>query len=232
MWYSVTPEALAKHTAARFPGKRVVVDAFAGAGGNAIQFAARRDIAFVLACECVPSRAQACRHNAAVYGVQARLDVLCADALTLPRTLRPGVADAVFLSPPWGGPRYKQLVPYPLTQVRPADGFQVFAAAAALAPSIAYYLPVHTDAACTRCCASPAGGNASSSLATCAASPSHSQSTLASFLLLLPQQQKQQPRTAATKKKRKKERTNERISKSSQSISKGLPLWVVDMAAL
>ena len=146
MWYSVTPECIAQHTAARFAGRALVLDPFAGAGGNAIQFAARRDIAFVVAADVVPARAARCQHNARVYGAHRRLDTLCADARRLP--LRP-VADAVFLSPPWGGPAYKARVPYPLAAVRP-DGLAVFRAAAALAPAVAYYLPVATDAADVR----------------------------------------------------------------------------------
>lgn len=37
-WFSVTPEAIARHHATRCGGG-VVIDCFAGVGGNAIQFA-------------------------------------------------------------------------------------------------------------------------------------------------------------------------------------------------
>lgn len=37
-WYSVTPEAVAKHTADRCKCD-IIIDAFCGAGGNTIQFA-------------------------------------------------------------------------------------------------------------------------------------------------------------------------------------------------
>lgn len=37
-WFSVTPEELAKHTAERLRCD-LIIDAFCGAGGNAIQFA-------------------------------------------------------------------------------------------------------------------------------------------------------------------------------------------------
>jgi trimethylguanosine synthase len=39
-WFSVTPETIAEHQASRCPAG-VVVDAFVGVGGNAIQFALR-----------------------------------------------------------------------------------------------------------------------------------------------------------------------------------------------
>ena len=38
-WYSVTPEKIAQHIAKRCTSNDVVIDAFCGAGGNAIQFA-------------------------------------------------------------------------------------------------------------------------------------------------------------------------------------------------
>ena len=143
MWYSVTPEKIAIHHAERFKGKTIVLDAFAGAGGNAIQFALRKDISFVLGVECVFSRARQCRNNARVYSAHKRLDVICADSLTLVRSLRP-VVDAVFLSPPWGGPKYKTFNPFPLDSMNP-DGFEVFRASSALTLSLAYYIPLHTD---------------------------------------------------------------------------------------
>ena len=143
MWYSVTPENIAAHTAERFSGKGIVLDAFAGAGGNAIQFASRKDISFVIGVELVFSRARHCQHNARVYNVHQRIDVICADSLTLARSLRP-VIDAVYLSPPWGGPKYKTFNPFPLDSMKP-DGFEVFRASAALSMNIAYYLPLHTD---------------------------------------------------------------------------------------
>lgn len=38
-WFSVTPEEVAIHQASRCAGAPVVIDGFAGVGGNAIQFA-------------------------------------------------------------------------------------------------------------------------------------------------------------------------------------------------
>ena len=143
MWYSVTPECIAEHTAERFSGNTIVLDAFAGAGGNAIQFALRDDIGFVLGVELDFSRAQHCQHNARVYNAHKRMDVICADSLTLMRSMR-RVVDAVFLSPPWGGPKYKTLIPFPLDSMKP-DGFETFLASSRLTTNIAYYLPIQTD---------------------------------------------------------------------------------------
>ena len=43
------------------------------------------------------------KHNAAVYGVEDRIEFVLGDFFHVAKDLR---ADAVFLSPPWGGPEY------------------------------------------------------------------------------------------------------------------------------
>lgn len=116
-WFSVTPERLARHQARRLAQQAgrsnaahcVAVDVFAGAGGNSIQLAHHRGAkAHVLGVELDVERAHDAAHNANVYGVRWRVDIVIADARTLLPRLRAGVADAVFCSPPWGGPRYRR----------------------------------------------------------------------------------------------------------------------------
>lgn len=73
-WRSVTPEAAALHmaaqaaaaAAARGGGRLLVLDAFAGWGGNAIAFA--RGGAHVVAVEASLPRLRQAQHNAGVYG--------------------------------------------------------------------------------------------------------------------------------------------------------------------
>ena len=113
----MTPERVANHHAERVAaaieaqGRRVesalVVDAFAGCGGNAIAFAKRGFQ--VIGVEMDAKRAAMCRHNSAVYGHQiyGRIEVIQDDVIRLASTGR-FKADAVFLSPPWGGPSYKK----------------------------------------------------------------------------------------------------------------------------
>ena len=79
----------------------LVLDAFAGAGGNAIQFALAG--CMVLAIELSPERAAILSHNTKVYGVQDHVEVLCGDFLSIGLSIRP---DVLFFSPPWGGPEY------------------------------------------------------------------------------------------------------------------------------
>lgn len=104
-WFSVTPEVIAWHQAKRarrcFDQSCVVVDAFAGAGGNAIQFALAG--CHVIAIEIDSRRASYLAQNAAVYGVADRIEIVCGDFLKLTKSI---VADVAFFSPPWGGPDY------------------------------------------------------------------------------------------------------------------------------
>ncbi|OSD05396.1 S-adenosyl-L-methionine-dependent methyltransferase [Trametes coccinea BRFM310] len=114
-WYSVTPERVADQIAERCRCD-VILDAFCGVGGNAIAFA--RTCERVIALDVSPIRLALARHNAALYGVQDRIEFVLADFLsfarglqTIPRTGTETNAtrrkiDVVFLSPPWGGPSY------------------------------------------------------------------------------------------------------------------------------
>ncbi|KAF9205675.1 Trimethylguanosine synthase [Haplosporangium sp. Z 27] len=96
-WYSVTPEKIAAHIAQRCASD-IIIDAFCGVGGNAIQFAFTCHR--VIAIDIDPVRLMCARHNAKIYGVEDRIEFICGDYMTLIPRLK---ADVVFLSPPWGG---------------------------------------------------------------------------------------------------------------------------------
>ncbi|KAI0793711.1 S-adenosyl-L-methionine-dependent methyltransferase [Fomes fomentarius] len=105
-WYSVTPEAIADQIADRCRCN-VVLDAFCGVGGNAIAFA--KTCERVIALDISPVRLALARHNAALYGVEDRIEFVLADFFSFARTLKQRAhrkIDVVFLSPPWGGPSY------------------------------------------------------------------------------------------------------------------------------
>ena len=93
---SLTPEALAIALGERVRGLRVI-DACAGAGGNAIGFA--RAGCSVLAIEIDPDRFAMARHNAKIYGVADRIEFVLGDAR---RTVSEREADLLFIDPPWG----------------------------------------------------------------------------------------------------------------------------------
>ena len=149
-WFSVTPERLAAHIAARMCTRRglLVVDPFCGCGGNVIQQALADPSGAVLAIDIDPHKISMARHNARMYGVEHRILFVVGDALAMLPTLK---ADAVFLSPPWGGLDYDEgaaEADFDLSaDMRPCCGFDLFDAACAAAPAVAYYLPKNTDRA-------------------------------------------------------------------------------------
>ena len=57
----------------------------------------------VIAVDIDPVKIELAKHNAAVYGVEDRIEFIVGDYLQVAPLLR---ADVVFLSPPWGGPDY------------------------------------------------------------------------------------------------------------------------------
>uniref|UniRef100_W5UKV7 Trimethylguanosine synthase n=1 Tax=Ictalurus punctatus TaxID=7998 RepID=W5UKV7_ICTPU len=142
-WFSVTPEKIAEHIAQRVQGASqalVIVDAFCGVGGNAIQFALTGNT--VIAVDIDPVRLALARHNAAVYGVSERIDFIQADFLQVAPRLR---ADVVFLSPPWGGPEYLSADVFNIETMMSPDGFEIFRLAKMISENVVYFLPRNAD---------------------------------------------------------------------------------------
>ncbi|EGG13083.1 uncharacterized protein MELLADRAFT_32431, partial [Melampsora larici-populina 98AG31] len=156
-WYSVTPEGIARQIAERC--RLVIVDAFCGAGGNAIQFASTSDR--VIAIDIDPNKIALAEHNATVYGVEDKIEFICADFIEWIQNQEKGSVDVIFLSPPWGGVDYlsfnspnkshNQSKPseptgfYPLTELQPIPGKELFSITSKVTPNIAFYLPRNLD---------------------------------------------------------------------------------------
>ncbi|XP_057714124.1 trimethylguanosine synthase [Corythoichthys intestinalis] len=143
-WFSVTPEKIAEHIALRvessFSNTQLIIDAFCGVGGNAIQFALTGKR--VLAIDIDPVRLDLARHNASVYGVAHQIDFLQGDFLQLAPHL---CGDVVFLSPPWGGPDYLTAEVFDIKTMMDPDGFQIFHLAKKISDNIVYFLPRNAD---------------------------------------------------------------------------------------
>ncbi|XP_067330005.1 trimethylguanosine synthase isoform X2 [Channa argus] len=143
-WFSVTPERIAEHIALRvkssFLDSQLVIDAFCGVGGNAIQFALTGKR--VLAIDIDPGRLELAWHNATVYNVADRIDFLQGDFLQLAPRLR---GDVVFLSPPWGGPDYLTAEVFDIRTMMEPDGFEIFRLAKLISDNIVYFLPRNAD---------------------------------------------------------------------------------------
>jgi trimethylguanosine synthase len=65
-------------------------------------------IFLVIAIDIDPTKIICARRNAQIYGVLDRIQFICGDFLHVARALQSTrhTIDAVFLSPPWGGPDY------------------------------------------------------------------------------------------------------------------------------
>lgn len=137
-----TPEVIAKHIAERTTANEntcFVLDPFCGYAGNSIQFALACPNLFVLAIEMNKERIEFARNNAKVYGVEHRIDFVLGDSMELMQTCR-FKPDVVFLSPPWGGRKYKKRPVFCLKHM-PINGETIFKRANALTNNICYYLP-------------------------------------------------------------------------------------------
>ncbi|GFP98675.1 trimethylguanosine synthase [Phtheirospermum japonicum] len=139
-WFSVTPEEIAAWQAQRCAGAGVVIDAFAGVGGNAIQFA--KVCCHVVAVDIDPNKIALAVHNAKIYGVQDYIDFIVGDFFQLAPFLK---GDVVFLAPPWGGPSYKTKEKFTLDLLQPKDGHSLFQVAQTITPNIIMFLPRTMD---------------------------------------------------------------------------------------
>ncbi|XP_056912277.1 trimethylguanosine synthase isoform X2 [Takifugu flavidus] len=143
-WFSVTPERIAEHIALRvdqsFCPAQLVIDAFCGVGGNAIQFALTGKR--VLAIDINAERLNLAQHNARVYNVADKIEFVQGDFLQLAPRLR---GDVVFLSPPWGGPEYLSADVFDIKTMMEPDGFQIFHLAKMISDNIMYFLPRNAD---------------------------------------------------------------------------------------
>lgn len=167
-WYSVTPERIASHIAKKIwssiftptphiPAKKrrklaakkrnalnnssscLLLDAFCGPGGNTIQFAAEAPPGgIVFAIDIDPYKIAMARCNSVVYDVSSRIEFIIGDSLKIAPRFR---ADAVFLSPPWGGPHYIAEHEYSLKDLQPVSGEVMYNTFRAVSPNIAMLLP-------------------------------------------------------------------------------------------
>ncbi|GAX23253.1 trimethylguanosine synthase [Fistulifera solaris] len=156
-WYSVTPEVIANHIAQRVieASKKkegmILLEAFCGAGGNAIAFARRPEVSKVICVDINLQRLKMAAHNCGVYEIpKDKVVFIHADACAVLKTLAserketavdepktvisgydcgsvsslPHEIDAIFFSPPWGGTEYVKLGPrqYSLSHIQLEGG--------------------------------------------------------------------------------------------------------------
>lgn len=136
-WYTITPEEIAADIARRCSKYDVILDAFCGAGGNAIQYALH--CKKVITTDTDPEKLEMAKHNAQIYGVADKIEFILGDFFQVAPSL---TADVVFLSPPWGGPSYLNYEEYQLSQVMEQYGGEhVFNVSKQISDRIVYFLP-------------------------------------------------------------------------------------------
>ncbi|CAO3629444.1 unnamed protein product [Cunninghamella blakesleeana] len=84
-WFSVTPEAIAKHIAQRCKSN-IIIDAFCGCGGNTIQFALECDR--VIAIDIDPVKLMCAKYNAKIYGVEDKIEFILGSFYDLAPSLK------------------------------------------------------------------------------------------------------------------------------------------------
>jgi trimethylguanosine synthase len=127
-WFGITPEpvalyvhkknpllktsfnvfsAIAQHVSTAAPStKTILIDAFGGAGGNAIAFALSGRWEQIFYIEKDPQVLKCAKHNAEIYGVSKRIHFRLGDSFDeIPKrfTKKHGQKAVLFASPPWGG---------------------------------------------------------------------------------------------------------------------------------
>jgi trimethylguanosine synthase len=124
----------------------IVMDAFCGVGGNSIQFALSPRVKKVIAVDRSADAIACARHNAAIYGVLHKIDFVCADFFELVNTRwKFEEIGAVFLSPPWGGPGYRDDLVFNVETMQPYAASYIVERARTVTDNLALYLPRTSD---------------------------------------------------------------------------------------
>ena len=109
-WFSRIAEDVGDNVAGH---KNVIIDCFAGAGGNAIAFALSGRWDRIFAIEKDPAVLACAKHNATIYGVEKRIFWIQGDCFKEIKSRFKNAEMAkdavIFASPPWGG---KQSEPF------------------------------------------------------------------------------------------------------------------------
>ena len=134
-WYSVTHECIAKCIADRLKDY-TVMDGFAGAGGNIIQFASTGR---TIAVEIDQGRIDMLKTNAGIYGVLENIKFVKGDFLQVAEQEAP--VEVVFMSPPWGGPDYVKSKKYDMFAMITPDITKIMEVCNKVTRNVVLYLP-------------------------------------------------------------------------------------------
>lgn len=142
------PKKVAEHIAASAPSdKSILVDAFAGAGGNTIAFALSGRWKRVYAIEKNHAVLECAKHNAKIYGVEKQITWFEGDCFgILKNQLKDlGPYSVVFASPPWGGPGYRFDDVFNVQSMQPYSLQTLYNEFSIFSPHMVLYLPRTSD---------------------------------------------------------------------------------------
>lgn len=126
--------------------KTVLIDMFAGAGGNVIAFALSKRWSTIIAIEKDPSVMACAQHNADIYGVFDQITWIKDDSFSYMEsnstTIDPSKT-VIFASPPWGGPGYTTDMIFNLDTMSPYSIQQIYKVCKGM--DSALYLPRTSD---------------------------------------------------------------------------------------
>ena len=108
-WYSVSPEAIARHLALRMTSLcktqnginsesngSVVLDVFCGCGGNAISFANQTDISLVICVDIDRNKLRMAAKNAKIYGIDPKkMKFVVANAVNVMESYSNGILRSI-----------------------------------------------------------------------------------------------------------------------------------------
>ncbi|KAL9627298.1 MAG: hypothetical protein Q9164_007645, partial [Protoblastenia rupestris] len=151
-WFGVTPEPVANKiadhvAAAAGPEKCILIDCFAGVGGNVIAFAQNERWTRVYAIEKDKATLECAKHNAEIYGVQEKISWYLGDCFEVLRVELQELKkhSIIFASPPWGGPSYKSESIFDLFTMQPYTLSDLMGLCRQYTEDIVIYLPRTSD---------------------------------------------------------------------------------------
>ncbi|KAL1956513.1 hypothetical protein VTO42DRAFT_7076 [Malbranchea cinnamomea] len=151
-WFGVTPEPVANKIAQHMaeaapPSKVILIDAFSGAGGNAIAFARSGKWKRVYAIEKDPAVLQCAKHNAKIYGVADKITWFEGDCMEILQNQLKDLApySVLFASPPWGGPGYRTDQIFNLFTMQPYSLQTLYTKFSAFTEDMVLFLPRTSD---------------------------------------------------------------------------------------
>jgi trimethylguanosine synthase len=150
-WFGVTPEPVANQVSSDFAdltpsSKTILIDLFAGAGGNTIAFALSGHWSQIISIEKDASVLACAQHNAKIYGVSEQITWIHDDCFNYLSKQKPSIdteKTVIFASPPWGGPGYVSDQVFNLNTMDPYSLEQIYAACREM--DSALYLPRSSD---------------------------------------------------------------------------------------